>query len=418
MLTLTRKKYPRLATHTSASSAPEQNLLGWNDVEPIRPLRTLFLLTSMPVGGAETLLVNLLRNLRSSHILPSVACLKEKGPLGELICNEFELSDHWLRSKHDFSVVWRLASYLRKERFDALVTVGAGDKMFWGRLAARAASLPVVCSALHSTGWPDGVGKLNRMLTPITDAFIAVANSHGNFLVDFERFPKSKVAVIPNGVDTQRFRPDREAYSAVRKELAFDPRTPIVGIVAALRHEKNHLMFVDAAKRVIEHKPYARFLIVGDGPERSRIEAAIASSNLQNQVLMLGTRHDTPRLLSAMNAFALTSHNEASPVSILEALACEVPVVATRVGSVSESVFDQWNGFTVEAGRPNEVADKLLELISNPTTAGQMGRNGREHVEQKGSLQNMVRMYEELLHRIYNRKQASRGMTPAILSHN
>ena len=88
-----------------------------------------------------------------------------------------------------------------------MVTVGAGDKMFWGRLAARRVGVPVIVSALHSTGWPDGVGRLNRLLTPITDAFIAVAASHGRFLIERTGFPADKVAVIPNGVDTQRFAP-------------------------------------------------------------------------------------------------------------------------------------------------------------------------------------------------------------------
>ncbi|MCY2983819.1 MAG: glycosyl transferase family 1, partial [Planctomycetota bacterium] len=113
----------------------------------------------MPVGGAEVLLVNLLRGFRSSHILPSVACLKEKGPLGEELSSEFSVSDHWLSSKYDFRAAPRLARYLRKEKLDAIISVGAGDKMFWSRLAGRLASLPVICSALHSTGWPDGAGK-------------------------------------------------------------------------------------------------------------------------------------------------------------------------------------------------------------------------------------------------------------------
>ena len=94
-----------------------------------------------------------------------------------------------------------------ERQIDAVVTVGAGDKMFWGRLAAYFARVPVIASALHSTGWPDGIGRLNRWLTPITDAFIAVADTHGQFLIDQERLPPEKVFVIPNGVDTSRFVP-------------------------------------------------------------------------------------------------------------------------------------------------------------------------------------------------------------------
>ena len=371
---------------------------------PQRPLNALFVITSMPVGGAETLLVNLLRKFRPSHIVPSVACLKEKGPLGEEIAMEFKLTEHWLRSKYDLRVLPSLANRIQKEKIDAVISVGAGDKMFWGRLAARFASVPVICSALHSTGWPDGVGRMNRLLTPITDAFIAVAKPHGQFLVNFEKFPASKVAVIPNGVDTHRFRPNLESKTQVRKELGLAPGTPLVGIVAALRPEKNHALFLNAASRVIEKIPNAHFVIVGDGPERNNVESTIAALSLGESVTLLGTRSDTPSLLAALDVFALTSHNEASPVSILEALSCGVPVVSTRVGSVAESVHDQWNGFTVEPDDVDAVAERVQYLLTNKETAETMGNNGREHVQLHGSLETMVRMYEHLIHSIFDRK--------------
>jgi hypothetical protein len=156
------------------------------------PIRCQFLITSMPVGGAETLLVNLLRRLDPTRIAPEVVCLKSPGPLGESIADEFPFHSGLTRGKLDPFVLPRLVRLMRRRRVDAVVTVGAGDKMFWGRLAAWIAGVPVIASALHSTGWPDGVGRLNRLLTPLTDAFIAVADSHGEFLRDFERFPPRK----------------------------------------------------------------------------------------------------------------------------------------------------------------------------------------------------------------------------------
>ena len=145
-------------------------------------------------------------------------------------------------------------------------------------------------------------------------------------------------------------------------------------------------------------------MIVGDGPERTNIENTIAALNLGQKVSLLGTRSDTPSLLAAMDVFALTSHNEASPVSILEALSCGVPVVSTRVGSVAESVHDQWNGFTVEPGDVNAIAERIQYLVMNKETAETMGNNGREHVQTHGSLETMVRMYEQLIHSIFDRK--------------
>lgn len=368
---------------------------------PVRPLKTAFAITSMPVGGAETLLVNLIRRFRRTHVSPSVVCLKERGPLGEEISKEVSVTQNWIRGKFDVGVAFRLAKHFRKESIDAVVTVGAGDKMFWGRIAAKLAGVPVVCSALHSTGWPDGVGKLNRCLTGITDAFIGVAKPHGQFLVDFEKFPPNKVVVIPNGVDTNRFVPSAEAKRDVCKELGLANDCSLIGIVAALRPEKNHELFVRVAKRIVEQRRDSHFLIIGDGPQRRAIETLIQQLDLTNHVHLLGNRSDTPRLLAALDLFALTSHNEASPVSILEALSCEVPVVASRVGSISESVLDQWNGYTVEPGNEEEFARRMDEILSNREFAKQLGQNGRQHVVQNGSLDNMVNQYEELLHRIF-----------------
>ncbi len=371
-----------------------------------KPIRTAFLLTSMPVGGAETLLVNLVRGFDSDKILPQIVCLKERGPLGEELAAEFSVASRFIASKWDFRVIERLRQHFVREKIEAVVTVGAGDKMFWGRIAAKLARVPVICSALHSTGWPDGVGKANRYLTKITDAFIAVAQSHGKFLVDFERFPQSKVAVIPNGINTERFCPDLQTRSRVRRELNLPATAPVIGIVAALRPEKNHEMFIDVAARVQRVVRDSQFLIIGDGPERVKIEAAIEKHSLQYQVQMLGNRSDTHRLLTAIDVFALTSHNEANPVSILEALSTEVPVVSTRVGSIAETVIDGETGYCVEPGDAEAMAVRIQELILDSKKHTTIGEQGRQRVQKYGSMQSMVVGYEELISRIYQSKKS------------
>ncbi|MCA9220022.1 MAG: glycosyltransferase, partial [Planctomycetales bacterium] len=207
------------------------------------PLRTMFVITSMPVGGAETLLVNLMRRLDRDLIHPELCCLKEMGPLGEVAANDVTVHAGLIRTKYDHRILVRMRKLLDEQRIDAVVTVGAGDKMFWGRLAAWMEGVPVILSALHSTGWPDRIGRLNRMLTPMTDGFIAVAENHGRHMIEYERFPAGKVKVIPNGVDTYRFRSLPDSGLAVKTKLGIPPAAPVCGIVAALRPEKNHTLF-------------------------------------------------------------------------------------------------------------------------------------------------------------------------------
>lgn len=369
-----------------------------------RPLRVLFLLTSMPVGGAETLLVNLVRRLDRRRFAPEIVCLKEPGPLGEMLSAEVPVHSNLLACKYDLRILPRLMRLMRRPRVDAVITVGAGDKMFWGRIAAHLAGVPVVASALHSTGWPDGVGRLNRLLTCWTDAFIGVADAHAEHLVSNEGFPAAKVNTIYNGVDCDRFAP--QDASDVRRELGIAVGAPVVGILAALRPEKNHELFLAGAKRIREAVPDAEFVIIGDGPQRALLEGLAAELGLANAVRFVGSRSDVPALLAACDVVALTSHNEASPVSILEALACGVPVVASDVGSVRETVVDGETGRLFPAGDQAAFVDATVALLQSPAERRRLGAEGRRRVVARWSLNAMVRGYEQLIERIYAKKMS------------
>lgn len=368
-----------------------------------RPLRVMFVQTDMRVGGAETITANIIRRLDRRRFAPELCCLKDRGELGESLANEIPVYNNLLAGKYDLRVWPRLTKLLRTREIDAVITVGAGDKMFWGRLAARRVGVPVILSALHSTGWPDGVGRLNRMLTPITDAFIAVAESHGEFLVKNLKISRGRVVEISNGVDTERFAPIPDV-AAVRRELGIGPTDPIVGIVAALRPEKNHGLFLEMAQRVVQHFPASRFLIIGDGPCHDDITRRAQQLNIANNVLMLGSRNDIPRLLAAMDVFALTSVMEANPVSILEAMSVGRPVVATNVGSIHEAVTEGNTGFLVPASDVDQLASRVLDLLSDPLKCGTMGTAARESVVNRWSIDAMVQGYERLIESSYVRK--------------
>jgi len=373
-----------------------------------RPLNVMFVITSMPVGGAETLLVNLTRRFDKSRIQPMIGCLKERGVLGDELADEIPVFEHLINHKYDVAVARRLRKLFKKHEVDAVITVGAGDKMFWGRLAARGAGTPVILSALHSTGWPDGVGRMNRMLTGITDGFIAVAKHHAEFLVEFEKFPEQKVFMIPNGIDTQRFRACEDARAKWRNDVGIPQESPTLGIVAALRPEKNHELFLECAARTLKEVPDAHFVIAGDGPGRGDLEALAAEKSIEEQVHFLGSVSDIPGVLSMLDVFALTSHNEASPVSILEALSCNRPVVATDVGSIKESVLEGTTGYLCEAGNADSITPRWIELLTKEELREKMGRKGRAHVVDNSSLDSMTDGYTELIESLYGQKTNGR----------
>ncbi len=379
------------------------------------PLRVMFVITNMPVGGMEVLLVELIRRLDRRRCLPELCCLKYFDVLGEKLAREVPAFTGLISHKFDLRVLWRLVRLLKKRKIDAVVTVGTGgDKMFWGRLAGRLAGVPVICSALHSTGLPDRVEFANRLLTPITDAFIGVAEPHAKYLAEREGCPAGKVCVIPNGVDVEKYHPRRPNRNLLR-EFGLPQDGPVAGIVAALRPEKNHELFLRAAAIVHRKMPEAHFLIVGDGPQRRMLEQMAAELSLADAVHFCGTRADIPEMLGLMNVFVLTSHSEANPVSILEAMACEKPVVATRVGSVPETVLDGRTGWLAAPGDAEEIARRMLTLLQDPPRAAAFGRAAREQVIARWSIDRMVRGYEDLLAGIY-RNKAMGGTAKFVVS--
>ncbi len=423
------------------------------------PLRVMFVTTSMPVGGMETLLVELIRRLDRQRFAPELCCLKYLDVLGEELAREIPVHTGILRSKYDLRVLYRLPLLMRRRRIDAVVTVGTGgDKMFWGRLAAFAAGVPVICSALHSTGLPDRVERLNRLLSPITDAFIGVAHAHGRYLAEHEGCPAEKVRVIPNGVDVARFRPqagEKTGYgqsgelrtgataglpgsahaseaslsgrqpgataglpgsarpsdtlgpAELRASLGLPEGCPVVGIVAALRPEKNHELFLEVARRVYEQRNDVRFLIVGNGRRRGELESLAARLLPPEVVRFLGSRPDVPELLSLFDVFLLTSHMEANPVSILEAMACGKPVVAPRVGSIPESIDDGRTGLLFNPGDARAATDLVLGLLANRARRVEIGAAARQWVVRYGSVESMVAGYENLIVELFARKRSA-----------
>jgi glycosyltransferase involved in cell wall biosynthesis len=213
----------------------------------------------------------------------------------------------------------------------------------------------------------------------------------------------AKIHVIPNGVDVERFHP-RWPNQALWKEFDLDPEAPLVGIVAALRPEKNHEMFLDVAAAVHRRLPRVRFVVVGDGPQRARLQARADELGIAAAVRFVGTRSDVPEVLLLLDVLLLTSHMEANPLCLLEAMASEKPVVATRVGSVAETVIEGRTGHLVAPGDVPRMAECVLELLADRARAGAIGRAGREHVIAHWSVEGMVQGYEDLITEIYRSK--------------
>lgn len=359
------------------------------------------MLTDLRVGGMERKVTEIVQKLDRTRVRPVVACLKEPGALApEVEAAGVPLYSGLIRRKSDVAVLWRLRRIIRREGIQVVCTIGdGGDRMFWGRLAARLAGVRGIVSTLHSTRNPHGgriLDRPNRWLTGITDAFVAVAQGAARYLVEEEGLPRDKVVVIYNGVDLDRY--DGGGRARARAELGLAEETPVVVHVAAFRVEKAHDVLLRAARIVVDAEPATRFLLVGEGPERARIESLRRELGLEESVRLLGRRSDIPQILAAADVFVLCSHAmvETFPNSVLEAMASRRPVVCTDVGSIDEQVEDGVNGFLVPAGDSSALAARVLSLVRDPGLARRMGERARATVAERFSSARMVGDREEL----------------------
>ena len=236
------------------------------------------------------------------------------------------------------------------------------------------------------------MSRLNRRF----DRIIAPSSVILDALVATENASTDKLVCIPNGVDTRKFAPANESdRMAARAEFGVAADDLLVGCVANLFPVKRHRDLIDALAQVRAVMPQTHLVLIGDGYLRPEIEVQIRSLGLQDAVHLLGDRDDIPRLLPAMDLFALASSSEGLSNAILEAQACGLPVLATRVGGNPELVPED-SGKLVKAEDPPMLADAMLELLKNPALRSRMGAVARARVERKHSLQAMVDAYVSL----------------------
>ncbi len=212
-----------------------------------------------------------------------------------------------------------------------------------------------------------------------------------------------KWALIPNGFDLARFRPDPEARTGVRKELGLSRDTVLVGLVARFDPMKGHTNFFRAASLLLRDKPGVHFVLAGRGVDYSnpRIRKAITASGNRENFHLLGERGDIPHVTAALDIAASASFGEGFPNAIAEAMACGVPCVVTDVGDSAAIVGT--TGRVVPPENPSALASACRELIDmGPVQCQKLGRGARELVASKYALNDVVTKYEDLYESLLN----------------
>jgi glycosyltransferase involved in cell wall biosynthesis len=215
----------------------------------------------------------------------------------------------------------------------------------------------------------------NRMTFGLNDACLAVSEQVRSSMTQHWA---ARTEVLVHGVPVAELQTLRATRPDARRLLKAPPSELVVGVVANFRPEKGHLDLLSAAELVRDRHDSVRFILVGQGPERSAIEAAVRERDLGAVVSILGFRADAVELMAGFDVFCLASHHEGLPVAIMEALALGLPIVSTNVGGVPAAVTDSVNGRLVRARDPRALADAIHEVCSDAQLRRAMARGSLE----------------------------------------
>jgi len=295
-----------------------------------------------------------------------------------------------LRRRIDPLCSWRLWRFCRQNQVDLLKAYSSKDH--W------------ICLPLYLCGIP--LSRARCITDPIGSKGRAFVFKHGcsqivadasvirRHLVAEHGVDPAKIEVIGSAVDLEKFKPPRNR-AKFRREIGLGDNTPLIGNVGMIRPDKGQLVLVEAAPLVLQKRPDARFVIVGQGTgilkRGINVRNAIDRAGLADKIIMVGYRWDTPNVYAACDMIVIVSlRTEASPIVLREAFASGRPVIATKVGDIPEILRDRENGLLIEPGDTQALANAIMEFITDPNLAAYCAANGLRYATEHFSFDTMM----------------------------
>jgi glycosyltransferase involved in cell wall biosynthesis len=353
-------------------------------------VRVVHLVLGLSIGGLEQVVYDLVRCVDRDQFEVHVLCLGEIGIWGP----KFEalgVSVEGLGALDlgTFGRVVKVAKRLRELRPDILHTHNPAPHTV-GALAACFSRVPVVINTKHGRNYPH-IRKwvlANRLAAWLSSKVVAVSQDAADVALKIERVARHKVEVIRNGIDLTRFPLGRRPRRQLQRRAVH---------VARISYSSKDQRTLMSAVRIVADKQRDFVLdIVGDGPDRSDLEAFCDALGLRQHVNFIGFRNDVHSFLSRAEFFVLSSVTEGVSITLLEAAATGLPIVATNVGGNPEVTVHGETGLLVPPRSPEALAAAMLDMLQDTNRARRMGIAGRRRVERHFDLRRSVARYEEL----------------------
>lgn len=360
------------------------------------------------IGGAERMSLYFLSRANTTRFDYHIVSLLGDGSLTRRCIQDgfpalnISQSDSFLEYPHQF---FSVLSYCKQHRFDLIQTFGLRADVI-GRIVARLIRIPVVISSIRS---PDPWRKpwhifIDDFTAGIVDLFISNSEAGRLTRIQREHFPADKIITIHNGVEIPDI-PGVEQRINLRSKFSQKINPFIITVLANFRKMKGHEDIVRAAEMLVDEIPGLVFVFAGEGPLKRHIRNLVEKRpTLLDIIQFPGLLEQPLELLHASDIFLLTSRWEGCPASVLEAMAAELPVIATNVGGIPELVQHGVNGVLIPPRDPEAIADAVLHLYRHSEDRHRMARSARKTVEEHFTLEAMTRAIESQYERLLSIK--------------
>jgi glycosyltransferase involved in cell wall biosynthesis len=308
---------------------------------------------------------------------------------------------------NDLMALWELAWLMRQQRYDIIHTHNS-KAGFIGRLAARIVNVPIIVHTIHGFAFHEFERTprrrlfvwLERFAARLADKLIVVSGALGEWGLGLRVGKPEQYITIYSGIEIDKFQVKINVIEQ-KHQLGISPEDNVIGVVSKLWEGKGHKSILQAAKNVITKVPSVKFVFVGEGYLRKKLEALTQQLGLSDYVIFTGFRTDIPQLTSIFDVAILASLYEGLGRVLLEAMVLGKPVIATKVGGVVDVVDDGKTGLLIPPNNPTLLSQAIIRLLSDGDLRNRMGRAGRDKIGVKFSAKTMVaqiqKIYEELL---------------------
>ncbi len=367
----------------------------------MRRAKLIHLATNLEMGGCNIVLKEMVA-ASAEHYDCEVWCLSPGGPLEEDVAalgvpiRVLGLGKHIWRRRTTRELTLAL-----RQALPDILHCHSFRPNFHGCLSGQAIGIPHIIITQHDARIRTHHALVNWWLRRIPSAIVmSVSPPVAEEYIHRCRYSRERVRALPNPVDTDLFRPGSPGHS-VAAELGIQGNSPVIGMVGGLARAKGHPHLLHAFVQVRQAFPDAALLLIGDGPQRARLEALTVELGQSDRVHFVGLRRDVHRLLPLLTTYAQSSLWESDGIAIKEAMACGVPVVATATTGARNILQDRELGLVCPIGDADALADALIRVCGDSDLASRLGQAGRERcVEHFSAEQYAVQLrelYETLL---------------------